>query len=121
MVGVQVSQEHLVKLVDRQLQTGVVCQGAAPDIENQDVTLGVTDLDHDAGRGLSARVPRIAASQYRHSQLTIFELFLARDEHLGIFRRGVPTTGVMVIAFVPPTNAGTGRDMGSLFVMLILL
>ena len=27
-------------------------------------------------------------------------------------RRGVPTTGVMVIAFVPPANAGTGRDWG---------
>jgi hypothetical protein len=26
------------------------------------------------------------------------------------FRRGVPTTGVMVIAFVPPANTGTGRD-----------
>jgi hypothetical protein len=27
------------------------------------------------------------------------------------FRRGVPTTGVMVIAFDPPANTGTGRDM----------
>jgi hypothetical protein len=26
------------------------------------------------------------------------------------FLRGVPTTGVMVIAFVPPANTGTGRD-----------
>jgi hypothetical protein len=32
-------------------------------------------------------------------------------------RRGVPTTGVMVIAFVPPANAGIGRDMDSLFVI----
>jgi hypothetical protein len=33
-------------------------------------------------------------------------------------RRGVPTTGVMVIACVPPRNAGTGRGAGLLFVIL---
>ncbi|MCU0486787.1 MAG: hypothetical protein MUC85_11845 [Anaerolineales bacterium] len=29
--SVQVSEEHLVKLIDRQFQTGVICQRAAPD------------------------------------------------------------------------------------------
>jgi hypothetical protein len=31
------------------------------------------------------------------------------------FRRGVPTTGVKVIAFVPPSNASAGSDMDLLF------
>ena len=84
VVGVQVRQEHLVELVDRQLQTGVVRQGAAPDIEKQDVALRVADLDHHAGRGLRARVPGIAAAKHRHAQLAVFERFCARDEHLGV-------------------------------------
>ena len=85
VVGVQVRQEHLVELVDRQLQTRIVCEGAAPEVENQEVALGVTDFDEDAGRGLAARHPRIAASEHRHSHLAVLELLFTRDKHLGVF------------------------------------
>ena len=76
VVGVQVGQEHLVELVDRQFQTGIVRRGAAAQVENQNVPLRVADLDQDAGRGLSACVPGVSASKHRHAHLAIFELLL---------------------------------------------
>jgi hypothetical protein len=33
----------------------------------------------------------------------------------------LPTTGVIEIAFVPPANTGTGRDVGSRVVIFVLL
>jgi hypothetical protein len=84
VIGMKVGKENLVELVDRQLQAGVVRQGAASKVEDQEVAFGVADLDEYAGRGLGARNPRIAASQYRHPHLTGLELLLARDVHLGV-------------------------------------
>ena len=103
VVGVQVGDEHLVERVHRQLQARVVREGTGPQVENQNVALGIADFDQDAGRSLGAGRPRIAAAEHRHAQLAVLEGFLARDEHLGVFCRGVPTTGVRVIAFVPPS------------------
>jgi len=38
----------------------------------------------------------------------------------GYSRRGAPTTGVVVIAFVPPANVGAGSWMGLVSVILSL-
>ncbi len=78
VVGVQVRQEHLVELVDRQFQTRIVGEGAASEVENQKVALGVADFDEDAGRGLTTRHPRIAAAKHRHPQLAVLELLFTR-------------------------------------------
>src|SRR5512137_1181171 len=84
MVCVEVRQEHLVELVDRQLQARIVGQGAAADVENQEVTLCITDFDKDAGCGLATRYPGIAAAKHRHPHFTVLDHLLTRNEHVGV-------------------------------------
>jgi len=84
MVGVQVGQKHLVEQVDRQLQACIVRERTGPEVEHEQVALGVADLDEDARRGLGTRRPRIAATEHRHAQLAVFKRLGSRDEHLGV-------------------------------------
>jgi hypothetical protein len=115
VVGVQVRQKDLVELIDRQLQTGIVRQRAAPEVENQQVALGVADLDEDAGRGLGRASPK----DCRFPAPSLANSPSSSSSSPGInisayCRRGAPTTGVRVIAFVPPAYTGTGRDVALL-------
>ena len=47
MVCVKVGQEHLVERVDRQFQAREVRQRPASEIEDEEVALGIADLDED--------------------------------------------------------------------------
>ena len=84
MVRVQVGQKHFVELVDGQFQARIIGKGAASEVKNQDVALGVTDFDEDAGRGLGARHPRIAASEHRHTNLSVLEPLFTGYKPLGV-------------------------------------
>ncbi len=62
VVGMKVSQKYFIEHVDWQLQAREVRECATPEVENQEVMLGVTDFDEDAGRGLTAGDPSITTA-----------------------------------------------------------
>ena len=74
----------LLSLLTGSFRLAIVREGAAPEVEDQEVALGVTDFDEDAGRGLAARHPGVAAPEHRHSHLAVLERLFAGDEHLGV-------------------------------------
>ena len=117
VVGVQVAEEHLVELVHRQLQARVVGERAAAEVEDEEVALGVADLDQDAGRGLGARHPGVAAAEHGHAQLAVLQLLLTGDERLGVLAPRRADDRRQGDRLVPPANVGAGRDVGSPFVI----
>src|SRR5690242_12957028 len=74
--------EHLVELVDWQLQTREVRQRPGPEIKHKQIALRIADLDQDAPRRLRPGPPRVATPEHRHAQLAVLELLLARNKRL---------------------------------------
>ena len=67
VVGVQVGEEDLVKGVDGQSEPREVRHRAAADVEQEEVSLGVADLDQDARRRLRSGDPGDAAPEHGYA------------------------------------------------------
>ena len=83
VVGVQVGEEDLVQRVDGKSEPGEVRHRAATGVEQEKVSLGVSDLDQDARSRLGPCHPRNAAAEHRYAQLAVGER-LAGGESLAV-------------------------------------
>jgi hypothetical protein len=88
VVGVKVGDQHLVELVDRELQAREVGQRAAAEVAmTKKVALGIAHLDEDAPRRLGTGDPGVAAAENGDPQLAVFELLGPRHEPVGVLAR----------------------------------
>ena len=71
VVGVQVGQEHLRRGRHRQTQTVVVGQGTGPEVEEEQVPIGVAHLDQQRRRRLARLHERVTRPQDRDPDLAI--------------------------------------------------
>ena len=84
VVGVEVREEDLGRGLDRESQRVEVCEGARAQVEEEEVLLGVADLDQERARRLAPPDPRVTTAQDRHADLTRGEGLRPRHHRRGV-------------------------------------
>jgi hypothetical protein len=88
---------------DRQPNSVEISQCSRTDIEEEEVTLGVTDLD-EKGRGRLALLNEwVTAAQNGYSYLIGSQRLGTWCQNVGVSPTGVPTTGVVVSGIALPS------------------
>ncbi len=88
VVGVQVRQEDLGRRRDRQAETVEVGQRARPQVEEEEVTLRIADLDQQRRRRLALLHERVTAAEDRHSDLVGCERLRSGHVHVCVLPSG---------------------------------
>ena len=84
MIGVQMGQEDLRRRRHRQSEPVEVGQRARAEVEEEEVLLGIADLDEQRRRRLALLDERVPAAEDRHADLVGTQRLGAGFEHLGI-------------------------------------
>ena len=107
MVCMQMGEKHLRRVGDRQAQPVEVRQRAGPEIEEEQVTLPIADLDQHRRRRLPLLHERITAAEDGDPDLTGGHRFGPPPTRSAYCRAGVPTTGVIVNGWVLPSHTNS--------------
>ena len=90
VVGVEVGEEDLGGGGDREAEAVEVGEGARPEVEEEEVLLGVADLDQQRGRRLALLHERVAAAQHGDPDLSGPNRFGTGHEQVGVVPGRLP-------------------------------